>query len=422
MKKIIFSVAYLTICFIGTLVILELIFPFLINKLPFKVYSTLGRDISILGQTSKRSVLPKDYIAIIGDSYALGLGDWKRQQVEANWLTTDPEQVTHIINRETGEDVIAFGKMGAGSISTATEAVKTLKYLNSLWAYKVEKPKKIIVYFYEGNDIYDNISDILFLFNKRFPPKEIYNESYFDIFLKKDFLEKKSLSQKSGFLDKFFVSKLLFESMKSNIKFFKSFLNNQAKKKSPIQERKSTLLNSNINRIRVGGKEIQLPIDTQGPPFVGKSQADRLGDIGEEYLADAVYLFEKSLLFLKQIFQDVDIEVVYIPSPLSIYPIISPVVIYEHWILLNKHMVVKSELIFPKSHEICKLIESVSKKYGFKFLDSGKYLKSIVTRGKLAHGPKDWTHFNKNGYEALSKGILDAFFVETHSDKKFGCT
>ena len=64
---------------------------------PLKLHSILGRGVDIFGQTSKNSVIPKDYLAIIGDSYALGLGDWKREQVKRSFISSPPFQSTHIL-------------------------------------------------------------------------------------------------------------------------------------------------------------------------------------------------------------------------------------------------------------------------------------------------------------------------------------
>ena len=164
MKKFIFASIYLIVLSLCTLVILEIVFPFTIDMFPLKLHPILGKGVNILGQTSKNSVIPKDYLAIIGDSYAVGLGDWKREQVEKSFLSSPPFQSTHILYKKTGQDVVTFGKIGAGSISAAVEAITIFDYINSLWAFQLDKPKRILVYFYEGNDIYDNITDIFYRF------------------------------------------------------------------------------------------------------------------------------------------------------------------------------------------------------------------------------------------------------------------
>ena len=130
MKKFVFAGIYLITCSLCVLVILELIFPFTINMFPLKLHSILGRGVDIFGQTSKNSVIPKDYLAIIGDSYALGLGDWKREQVERSFIWSPPFQSGHILYKKTGQDVVTFGKMGSGSIPPVVETISIFDYID----------------------------------------------------------------------------------------------------------------------------------------------------------------------------------------------------------------------------------------------------------------------------------------------------
>ena len=46
-----------------------------VDKVPLALNPQLGR-IKVLGQSSKAGPEPHDYIAVFGDSYAAGAGDW----------------------------------------------------------------------------------------------------------------------------------------------------------------------------------------------------------------------------------------------------------------------------------------------------------------------------------------------------------
>ena len=433
MKKFIFVSIYLIVLSLCTLVILEIVFPFTINMFPLKLHPILGKGVNILGQTSKNSVIPKDYIAIVGDSYALGLGDWMREQAEKSFFSSPPFQSTHILYKKTGKDVVTFGQMSSGSIPSVVKAITNFEYINSLWAFQLDKPKRILVYFYEGNDIYDNLDDLFFRFDKNgYDREKFYNEVYFKNFINEAFLKQEPLFQKTGLLENFLFSKALISALELNwdylkkkFDFYKKVVSVPPKiggKHLVLQDmmhlRKKTI---DHNQISIGENEIQLPIHIQGPPFVGESISDKNRNIKKEYFDMAVYIFEQSVLFLKDYFKEVPIVIVYIPSPLSIYSIKSPFVFFQHEMMLNKHTLMKSELIPLKSQEICVSIENISKKHDFGFLDSRNYLRNAVAKGKLVHGPKDWTHFNKNGYEALSEGILETSFYETKPGKRFGC-
>ena len=58
------------------LVLGEWLFPKILGKLPLRLYGSIDKNLRILAQSSKKSTLPHEYIAIVGDSYAVGAGDW----------------------------------------------------------------------------------------------------------------------------------------------------------------------------------------------------------------------------------------------------------------------------------------------------------------------------------------------------------
>ena len=60
----------------------EWLFPKFIGKLPLRLYGLIDKDLRVLAQSSKKNQIPKDYIALTGDSYAVGAGDWLNQVLE----------------------------------------------------------------------------------------------------------------------------------------------------------------------------------------------------------------------------------------------------------------------------------------------------------------------------------------------------
>ena len=82
MRKLFSNFALMLGTFVICLLIGELLFPFLLKKLPLKLYGNLDRGLLTLVQSSKSSVVPNNYIAILGDSYAAGLGEWLNEEME----------------------------------------------------------------------------------------------------------------------------------------------------------------------------------------------------------------------------------------------------------------------------------------------------------------------------------------------------
>ena len=69
------NVALFTLSLTFILLIGEWLFPKYLNKIPFRLYGGVETNLRVLAQYSKRSVLPENYIAILGDSNSMGVGD-----------------------------------------------------------------------------------------------------------------------------------------------------------------------------------------------------------------------------------------------------------------------------------------------------------------------------------------------------------
>src|SRR5437773_1816804 len=69
--------AALAVCSIvlGYIAIEVIVFRVLLSQLPINLSSHLPDTVGVLVQNSKSHFVPRDYVAILGDSYAVGLGD-----------------------------------------------------------------------------------------------------------------------------------------------------------------------------------------------------------------------------------------------------------------------------------------------------------------------------------------------------------
>ena len=166
------------------LVVGEWLFPKFLGKLPLRLYGLIDKDLRILAQNSKKSQLPKEYIAILGDSYAIGVGDWLEEVRKNSFLGSPDYSPAHLIHKKTGIDVVSFGQGGAGSFDGIwAEPITQFLYINSVKDYRLSPPKYFLVFFYEGNDIYDNMGLI-----ERFRSTEKENQKTIDLNKFKDFL------------------------------------------------------------------------------------------------------------------------------------------------------------------------------------------------------------------------------------------
>jgi hypothetical protein len=140
----------------------EWLFPKFMDKLPLRLYGLVDKNLRILAQSSKNTQFPKEYIAITGDSYAVGAVDWSAEIQRNSFFGSPDYSPAHLIHKKTGIDVVSFGRAGAGSFDGIwLEPVSQFLYINSVRDYRLSPPKNFLIFFYEGNDVYDNI---LFLY------------------------------------------------------------------------------------------------------------------------------------------------------------------------------------------------------------------------------------------------------------------
>jgi len=422
---------------------LELIVPYFLNHIPLTMYNALQTETRVLGQSSKDSVIPKNYIALVGDSYAQGRGDWLKKIIKNNrYKGTNPDYYSgHIIYRKTGIDVITYGMGGAGSVKgLVTAPIIPHLYINSLWPYTLAQPKHIFVYFYEGNDFTDNslyyTNRFLFkgydenYFFKGYDAKLFYTPLYFDQYLQEEALERyPSYKNDSSFRHMIFTGLMiagwnnLKKEIERGIKKFKSLSSFNEKSSETFTKQKSiqTLKvsldiqpkpNSSPKNIAIiNEKKITLPAYLQGPPIT----------LSPKQIKKSVYIFERSLLFMARFFSQSKISIIYIPGPASIYSMAGPNVSYEAagW-SGERGRITSKEEISRVSLESCKKIYGVTKKNGFHFLDLRFYFRERA-KTKILHGPEDYQHFNRTGQNLLAELIIKHIVSNSQNQKSNTC-
>ena len=122
--------------------ILEVFFTKVLNKLPLKFHGLINPRLFALVQSSKNSVIPENYIAIAGDSYAAEVGEFYEAQ-KNNTLKNPGFHSAHFIHQKTRLDVISFGVAGSDSLrGLVAEPINQYLYINSKCAFSLEQPKK----------------------------------------------------------------------------------------------------------------------------------------------------------------------------------------------------------------------------------------------------------------------------------------
>ncbi len=367
----------------------------------------IDNGLPVLLQSSKAQLVPEDYVALAGDSYAMGLGDWYYHEAgnaQARYHSA------HLMHEQTGRDVISFGAAGTGSVrGMITEPISNLAYLNTVRNINLEPPQTLIYYFYEGNDLSENIEYLQWTSKKRskLDRSRVYEPDYFRNYVHEVALQQDDLYQKAQhshwqgqlFLGKFIVkasSALGGRLFTGSPDKTDNSANSDEPARSPLNRpgRFEWFEPGQINRAIVNNKELQLPDSLQGPSMDLKPAQKRL----------ALYSFEQSLMMLREAFPQTRIAVLYIPSVVSSYDISS------EQLILQTHRKQKpppynSAKVVEQSDWMRSSIETICNTQQVPFLDATPFIRN-ASQQQLLHGPLDWNHFNQTGYEALSEAAV----------------
>src|SRR5690348_15828647 len=83
----------------GYVMLEYVLFRVMLPFVPLDIQTKIPELADVLTQTSKSNYLPRNYVALLGDSYAEGLGDWL---LENGSKRNGPFHSAHIIHEQTG--------------------------------------------------------------------------------------------------------------------------------------------------------------------------------------------------------------------------------------------------------------------------------------------------------------------------------
>jgi hypothetical protein len=409
------------------LVLGEWLFPKILGKLPLRLYGSIDKNLRILAQSSKKSTLPHEYIAIAGDSYAVGAGDWLEEVRGGTSFFGSPSySPAHLINEKTGIDVVSFGQGGVGSFGGIwKEPITQFLHINSVKNYHLSPPKYFLVFFYEGNDIYENVG---FLRKKLFSIKKGSLKKKTELNevitpLNREFQKVLDGDYSRSLWKNMLFTRSLSQGISNLVKEF-AFLN----KNLPFN---FSFPQTPISLGLINDEKTPLPMHLQGPPLFGIkepgrkfSEAGKLTNPSEEFHITegeyklGLFVFERALVVLAGFFPQTEIKVVFIPSPLSSYNLVSQKVSYRGYMEFKSFEEIA--VINRRHAELCEAIRDISVVRKVSFLNTTKSLRRVASQ-EFIHGPTDWDHFNKKGYETLSTDIAEVFLKPSGKTRADNC-
>lgn len=350
-------------------------------------------------QSSKSNFYPRDYIALAGDSYAMGMGDAMYEKLPN---ARQPRfHSAHTIQDLTGRDVVTFGLPGSGSIRGAiSNPVAGLRYLRKLVDEHFPDPKWIVLYFYEGNDLTENWMYYERTFLPEHDATDYQNPEIFDMYIRDVALGRQHLylaADAANWKNRLFFSQFIYRVFSEQVlgeKFYrKKYPDEFGLIYVPESRWVPRRTSNSVNHAIINGQSVPLPDNLQGPSM----------DLSPEQLQHAVGTFSKALAWSRQYFPQTQFAVVYIPSVLSIYPLVGNEVDAQNYFSDNTRFDIAS--LEQRHAWIQSEIERVCHEQGVSFVDTTSDLRQAATIQTL-HGPNDWNHFSRAGYQVLGESVV----------------
>lgn len=353
-----------------------------LRYVPLRLHGELPEEIRIFAQSSKSGVLPRNPVLLLGDSYAQGYGDWL---LEADTNGNGPFHSAHVIQEKTGRDVVTLGVSGAGS-AEGIAAIPAAAYAQSdqAWYLRLPKPSVAVVYFYEGNDLNNNLS---------FLEHRVAGTDAADLVARID----RSLADypsamfvpsdwRRHFPLARFAARLAMQ----------AYAEASGTAQAPVPEDPTIVAQDDSpNAAEVAGKAAALPGHLQSPAL----------ELSRDGLERGTLVYERSLVFLQKLLPGTPILIVYIPSPLSSYRLLGAEVSSQQYVAGAATHYPKARV--PEySNAVCELIRTATIGHGAGFLDLRPAIRA-ASIGDFVHGPRDFKHFNRRGMELLGQAVAD---------------
>ena len=388
---------------------LELAFVPLLHYLPRKLDVYLDPALRPLAASSKRATLPRDYVALVGDSNAQGRGDWL---LESDANRNGPYASAHVLHERSGRDVISWGRGGAGFVS-GWVAFPELSWraLQGSRRTAIAPPDLLIAYFYEGNDLEDTLGELLTLTALDDPSLSAYTDpggplrlalrdpanpyglalrnarlrepGYFDALVEGRYLPRlegqvgrPAAGWRPALYFPHFVGALLVGETA------------RLRGHAPTWDWDGRGYTGK-NRVRLGEQVVEVPGPLQSPG-VELSQ-------GEVELS--LHTADLALDMLARAFPGTALCLLRVPSPASVYEFADPEVSVQD---LRGERLAPAAEIRARADDLGQRALAIAERHRARFVDALPPLREAA-RGELVHGPRDWRHLNRRGQTVLGE-------------------
>lgn len=296
------------------------------------------------------------YEVVHGDSYSEGSGD--------EFLSGDSSYgIFKKLALDTGRSFVVFGRGGFGNIRTVAEeniCDPLLKKYTS-FDYEYSQVKRVTFVFYEGNDLNNNLKEL----------------------------------------------KASSSAIKKNIVFFFPLFEYTIKKVDEVRKQ--------IRRWITAGSTTELNGTLSGPPFpisisgveIARYPQSAPVELTNAELETSLNVLRQSLNSIQIDYPDKRLQLLYLPSVASSYSFSGnlPVQSYNG----GKYYISNGNSNRERSAEIRARVQNIASSNGWEFCDVTDDILVTSSTGVAVHGPRDWKHFNNDGYTIVKNAYLTCF-------------
>ena len=374
------------VSFLLTYLVCEfLFFRLMLPSMSYNIRPHLPDRADFFMQNSKSHYVPHDYIALLGDSYAAGVGDWL---LAGGGLADKPYHSANVIHDLTGRDVASFGRVNIGSAQAMVQRVTRI--LDDDYCYlfpEIELPRRFVVYFYEGNDFADNYELLL---------HDVRPQGAGDLGREVDRFLRDHYARPSPWACHGHFGDMLWRMGRYAVKY-------SWRPPAVID------LPDTMNPLVIGGAT-RMAADFQAPPLL----------MSDTEIGAAVTVYARSLAWLRGRFPDVPVTVVYVPSAPSVYRHGGETVLTKEVFapsdpaggMYKFGLRVAPATIYAKSQMACTRIRDATPD-GVAFIDARPALRRAAAQAPV-HGPRDWNHPNELGYRTLGALVAEKIDQRDH--------
>lgn len=302
----------------------------------------------------------REQVLFVGDSHAQGAGDAYRDRVHDYSLA-------HMYAAAHEATVHMTGKGGYGSLRAARNAIwlDTL-FRRSLFLRDMPTMDRAVVLFYEGNDLNNNIHELK-EFRDPDSPQALIDRSQPTL---RDIVVDGHLAGAQALLYTFndHTVRPLFDRAAGN---------------DPHTSEDTT--HGHVD-ITVAGETRRVPPMQSAAVELDDAQLDR-----------ALKAFEDSVAAVRQHFRPKRLDIVYIPSPLTVYPLQGEVRIQPYHAKMDS---VDAARNAERSRVIRSRIAAYAQREGIALIDPTEAMQAAAHQ-RFLHGPKDSKHPNLDGYRLI---------------------